>query len=198
MKRIWFLLLAGICLLGCLEDKTAVRKEPQAQVLQNQALEDMLAGIPGIVPNTIIAYPRWIDKQSLAIDFLAYKIKAKPVFGTAINLDYDPHVLEYSSYKKGDFLEQGGVPAGNQEPVYLISPANPGESGKSNLIIGATLFRGTPGVTGSGRLLTLLFRSKQALSTEIALTKGKLKGLKADDISEVHWPTTISVISLAQ
>jgi len=196
MKRILALLIAGLSLFGCVEDKTAVREESQAQTAQK--LEATLAGIPGIAPDTIIAYPRWLDKQTLAIDFLAYKVTTKSVFGTAINLDYDSKVLEYNSYKKGDFLEQGGTPAGNQPPVYLVSPANSGVSGNNSLIIGASLFRGTPGVTGSGRLLTLIFHARQSAPTKIAITKGKLKSLQADDISGIHWPNSIKIIGTGE
>jgi hypothetical protein len=191
MRKILILLLVGFCLFGCLESKTVIKDAAQDQVTA-QVIEEALERIPGVTPNTVIAYPRRLNEESLAIDFLAYKIKAEPVFGTAINLSYDSNVLEYVSYQKGDFLETGGTPTGNQEPVYLISPINSAESEKA-LIIGASLFRGTPGVNGSGRLLTLRFRIKKVISTEIVLSKAKLKGLQAGDINKIKWPALIPV-----
>lgn len=191
MKKILILLLTGFCLFGCLESKTIIKDASQEQIT-GQAIEKALASIPGIKPNTVIAYPRRLNKQDLAIDFIAYKIKGEPVFGTAINLSYDSKVLKYVSYRKGDFLEKGGIPTGNQKPVYLVSPVTSAES-EVSLIIGASLFRGTSGVTGSGRLLTLRFRIKQAISTEIMLTKAKLKSLQAEDINKINWPNSIPV-----
>ncbi len=191
MQKIIILALGGLSLLGCWETETAVKDEKQ-----EQAVEAMLAGVAAITPNTVIAYPRWLNKDTLEIDFLAYKIQVKPVFGTAINLKYEPQVIEYSYYKEGDFLERGGAPTGNQKPTYLISPAGSSEAGKTELIIGGTLFRGTPGVTGSGKLLTLRFKVKQTTATVITITKGKLKSLQADDLTEVQWPDSIPISPL--
>ncbi|MBI5787605.1 MAG: hypothetical protein HZA78_01950 [Candidatus Schekmanbacteria bacterium] len=187
MIKILIILSVCLSLTGCLEEKIVIKDEPQTQ-----SIEKALATIPGITPNSVIAYPYWLNKQTLAIDFLAYKIGIAPIFGTVINLGFDAQILEYVSYKKGNFLERGGLPTGNQKPVYMISPAASTDS-INMLIIGTSLFRGTPGVTGSGRLLTLHFKSKQSAATEIVLAKAKLKGLQAEDISQINWPASIPI-----
>ena len=194
MKKIWILWLAVFCLCGCFETKMIVRSElPVSSELAEGLAGDILAKAPGITPNTVITYTRWLKKNTLAIDFVAYKIKAEPVFGTTINLKYDSNVLKYQSYEKGDFLEQGGEPTGNQKPVYMVSSGTSTEPGMSRLIIGASLFRGTPGVTGSGKLLTLLFKANKDASTEIVFTKSKLKNLQAKTINKIKWPSSIPI-----
>jgi len=185
MKRISILLSVTLCLFGCAKTQTAVRVESQ-----QQSTTDILAARPDIAPNTILISTRKTGDKILEIDFMAHEIDIEPVFGTSINLRYDSEVLTYSSYTKGDFLEQGGEPTGNQKPTYMINAA--GEKEK-RLVIGATLFRGTPGVTGTGKLLTLRFQINKDTPTEIAITKAKLKNLQAKDITKIQWPTSIPI-----
>jgi hypothetical protein len=148
-------------------------------------------------PNSVIVKPRWLEEEKLSVDFLAYKIDAEPVFGLAVNIIYDSEVLNYLSYEKGNFLEHGGKPIGKQKPMYLISTTEgktkEKKSREEKLIIGATLFRGTPGVTGTGKLFNLLFNIRKDTPTEIKFTKKKLKNLQAKDITQINWPDSISI-----
>ena len=203
MRKIGGVLITILFLSGCLKaTKKSITTGTSSQKavkgeLQEESSKKILTGIQGLTPNSIVALPRWRDPKTLAVYFLAYEISVEPVFGVAINLSYDPEILKYFSYEKGDFLEHGGKSIGNQKPVYLISDAGDkttgGKPAKKNLIIGATLFRGTPGVAGSGKLFTLLFKARKQVPTRITFAKKKLKNLEARDINDINWPDSIAI-----
>ncbi len=205
MRRTGICLITVLFLFGCFEaTKKSTTKEISSQKavrgeMQDESLKKVLTGMQEITPNSVIAYPNWRDKKTLAVDFWAYEIDIEPVFGAAINLNYNPEILKYSSYEKGDFLEHGGKSIGKQKPVYLVSDTGEkttgGQPAEKKLIIGATLFRGTPGVTGSGKLLTLLFQARKDVPTEITFAKKKLKNLQAQDIININWSTSIPIPS---
>ncbi len=201
-KRIVFVLLAAICLFGCVETKTLVKSDVPVANIEVQKVDEVLPNIDisGAKENSIVVNTRFLAEDKVAIDFLAYKINVEPVFGTAINLSYDSGILEYVSYKRGNFLEQAGEDIGVSKPTYMISttdaPASSAQAGNTaakGLIIGATLFRGTPGVIGTGRLISLLFNIQPKTATQLFFSKKKLKNLKAGDISGIIWPDKIII-----
>lgn len=189
MKKSIFLFLLGLLMLGCGGTAKVINKD-----LQNYSTKVMVP-LDDKYLNKVVINPRWVNKDNLEIDFFSYKIEAKPVFGAAINLLYDPNILEYIDYKVGDFLEGGDTKIQGQKPVYLVSPGKSSIEGKVGLIVGISLFRGVSGVKGPGRLISLNFKSREPVPTEIIITKGKLKGLQADDITEISWPTFIPISS---
>jgi hypothetical protein len=191
MKKIWTLLMAAYFLSGCTGTVTKAVK------IEREPLISVMDDMPDAAPNSVVTRLRRPDKENLTVDFLVKKVEAEPVFGVAINLSYNSDILKYSSYQEGNFLEKGGKPAGNQKPIYMVNVDSGAKRGekfeKERLIVGATLFRGTPGVIGSGKLITLLFQVKKNEATEIVFTKKKLKNIQAKDIADIDWPTSIPI-----
>ncbi|MGA1797105.1 MAG: cohesin domain-containing protein [bacterium] len=190
MKNVLISFLIGLLFCSCAGTAKLLREE-----LQDQSAENLSYSMPAEGRNTVEVHPRWSTKDTLEVDFLVSSVDVRPVFGTAINLQYDPDILEYMDFTEGNFLEQGGASIQEQKPVYLVSPGRLTEMGRKELIIGISLFRGSQGVKGSGKLITLRFKGKKPGATEIVFTKHKLKDVKADDISEINWPVSISVPS---
>ncbi len=189
MRKVFMALCFVLLIAACVETKTAVIQDAMPTMapvaVEDAAALSVLDNITGVAPNSVIVIPRRVNKHRVIVDFWAYKITRGAVFGMAINLSYDANILDYKTYKRGGFLERGGKSVGAMKPIYMVSSSDL-EPGLKKLVVGGTLFRGTPGVVGTGKLISLLFDLKQDTPTDILFLKNKLKNPRAEDITEIN------------
>lgn len=84
------------------------------------------------------------------------------LYGYGVDLDFDPAVVAFDTVEAGPFLDGEGVTVATQ----LI------ESSPGTLVIGHSRVGAVPGVSGSGALLTLNFKSVAAGTTTFATANG--------------------------
>ncbi|MGD8817964.1 MAG: cohesin domain-containing protein [Acidobacteriota bacterium] len=79
-------------------------------------------------------------------------VSVTDLYGYAVDINFDPEVVAFDSSEAGDFLEAPGATVSTQ-----VTEQPPG-----TLVIGQTRVGPFDGVSGSGTLLTLKFRSLAA------------------------------------
>jgi hypothetical protein len=107
--------------------------------------------------------------------------KVDETFYAAMDLTYDPAVIEYTGATEGSFLNQDGSDATSFEVAF-----EDGEPGK--LTIGLTRFGATEADPGSGTLLALSFKALSPGTTSIAFDDPKgLMNSANQDVGIVNW-----------
>ena len=147
------------------------------------------------LPNSVYLTTTWQENDLVDIAVNANRVDAGAVFAAVMNLSYNGEDFEFVSYEEGNYFDQAGSDIGKKEPVYLVSdrPVSvPG--GEHRLAIGISLFKGSPGLNGSGRLITLRFKAKQPSGGQIFYTKKKLVDTDTQEITQILWPESILVI----
>lgn len=99
------------------------------------------------------------------------------ILGTAFHFKYDPDILLYQSYDKGNFFEQN-----NGEPIYLVKDIN------GEIYVGISLRRDQQMATNDGNLIKLHFQPLHAGKTEFnfknellsTLENGQRKNIQAE------------------
>lgn len=100
-----------------------------------------------------------------------------PVLGTAFDLVYDPTIISYKYFKKGEFLEKGGT------PIYLILAE---ERIPSRLISGITLKRTDKLPVGTFSLIHFVFEIKQNGKTAVSFEKNAIFTLHEEQKMEMQ------------
>lgn len=92
--------------------------------------------------------------ESTATEFtlVLTAVSVTDLYGYAVDISFDPTVVAFDSAEAGDFLEAPGSTVSTQVT----------EQPTGTLVIGQTRVGAFPGVSGSGTLLTLKFRSLAA------------------------------------
>ncbi len=150
-------------------------------------------------PNSVTISYTYESDDLLAMQFHTNDIDAGLVFGVAINMEYDNTVLEYVSHEEGDFLNQNGERTICLVSSRVIRDSEGNDTDQDRLAIGMSLFKGSPGVTGSGGLVTLRFRVQPNIVADMYFTKKKLIQLDDDaqygtsEIPGISWPISIEI-----
>jgi general secretion pathway protein D len=97
----------------------------------------------------------------------------KDLYGGIITVAYNPAVVEFKSASEGTFLKKDG-----QQTSFLFS--NNVNAGTVDIYL--TRIGGVGGVGGSGSLFTLVFQSKSAGTSEMAVRNVKLTNFKRERI----------------
>ena len=148
-------------------------------------------------PNSVYTTVAWQEGDLVDISFNINEADAGSVFAAVMNFSYNSSDLEYLSYEQGNYFDQAGSEINKKKPVYLVvdKALSGGEaSGEHRLAVGISLFKGSPGMTGSGRLITLRFKAKQQSASQIILTKKKIVGTDAKEITQISWPAAVQII----
>jgi hypothetical protein len=114
------------------------------------------------------------EKKEFCLDVIAKEIN--PAAAASFQLNYDPELVQYRSFKPGDVFEKSGRPS---VEVGLKG----GEKGK--LAVKVSLGSGT--AQGSGRLITLCFQAEKAARADMLFENGELGGAEKEKISGVNW-----------
>ncbi len=150
-------------------------------------------------PNSVTISYTYESDDLLAMQFNANDIDAGLVFAVVMNMMYDNTVLEYVSYEEGNFLNQNGERTVTLCNSKAIRDSNGNETGQSRIAIGISLFKGSPGITGSGSMITLRFRVQPNIVADMYFTKKKLVQLDDDAqygtsvIPGISWPVSIEI-----
>lgn len=162
------------------------------------AVESINPGSENRQPNSVYISTDWQADDTVDLHFNINQADAAPVFAAVMNFSYNAEALEYVSYDAGDYFDQAGSQINQRKPIYLVA-AKPvlgddgEETGESRLAVGISLFKGSPGMKGSGRLITLKFRARQKQFPRIIMTKKKIVGTDAKEITQISWPDAIRI-----
>lgn len=110
-------------------------------------------------------------------DTVAVDVKVEGVnnvYGAAFDVDFDSTKMTYTGCTQGSFLEQSGGCMANPQP---------GTSGK--LVVGISRQGTANGVSGSGTLVTLMFRPTE--SSSVTFSNASLKDSSNQPISGITW-----------
>ncbi|MEH0022217.1 MAG: cohesin domain-containing protein [Desulfobacter sp.] len=162
------------------------------------AVSSIHEGDSGQQPNSVYVTTDWQEDGVVDVTFNVNQADAGAVFAAVMNFSYSGKDLEYVSYEEGNYFDQAGSAINKKKPVYLVS-AKPVSSSTDDgsdeyrLAVGVSLFKGSPGMNGSGRLITLKFRAKHQTASQIILTKKKLVGTDAKELTQISWPGAVRI-----
>ncbi|MEK6713617.1 MAG: putative Ig domain-containing protein [Nitrospirota bacterium] len=143
--------------------------------------------VPG--PNSIyLSYnPTQSIGATLALDVKVNSLSdTTPAFGAAFDLDFDPAVLTFAGFVKGDYFQDGDI-IENGSVMHLVV-LQPGTSNK--LIVGVSQNAGDTGASGSGVVLTLKFTvasGEQTLQSNITLSNTNILDTQGAVINGISW-----------
>lgn len=120
-----------------------------------------------------------VSKDEIKITLHGHNF-SKPILGFAFNLNFDPDIIQYNYFRKGEFLEQGG------DPIYLITT---NEKNQGQLISGIILKRGDELPTGSGKIADLFFKILNSGETNLYFDKTVVSTLeeKRENLENIMW-----------
>lgn len=147
-------------------------------------------------PNTVYATTQWQADNTVDVSFNINEADAGKAFGAVLNIRYKGSELEYVSYDKGNYFNQAGSEINKKEAVYLVGDKamSGDEMGEHRIAIGVSLFKGSPGMNGSGRLITLKFKPRQQAKSRLILTKRKVVDTTGKEITGISWPMAVQII----
>jgi hypothetical protein len=131
-----------------------------------QSLAKIVGGQPRPTPTD--------EQKGFCLDVIAKEIK--PAAAASFQLNYDPELVQYRSFKAGDVFEKTGK-------TSVEAGLKGGEKGK--LAVRVALESGT--AQGSGRLVTLCFQAEKAARADMLFENGELWGHAKQKTSGVNW-----------
>ena len=146
---------------------------------------------PNPGPNSIyLSYnPTQSIGATLALDVKVNSLSdTTPAFGAAFDVDFDPAVLTFAGFVKGDYFQDGDI-IENGSVMHLVV-LQPGTSNK--LIVGVSQNAGDTGASGSGVVLTLKFTvasGGQTLQSNITLSNTNILDTQGAVINGISWQT---------
>lgn len=144
---------------------------------------------PNPGPNSIyLSYnPTQSIGTTLALDVKMNSLSAAtPVFGAAFDVDFDPVVLTFAGFVKGDYFQNGDIIENGS--VMHLAVLQPGTSNK--LIVGVSQNAGDTGASGSGVIITLKFNvaiGAQILQSNINFSNMNLVSPSWTVIDGISW-----------
>ena len=88
------------------------------------------------------------------------------LFGAPLRIGYDPKILRLNEVVRGGLLAGDG-----QQPIFSRNIRN--DAGEATVVLNR--LPGSPGVSGSGTLVTLMFQAVGKGETEVRLTEVTLR-----------------------
>ena len=107
---------------------------------------------------------------------------AQNLFSAGLLIAYDPNVIEYVETFEGDFIDRDGAESTTQ------SSGSPG-----TVRIGMSRLGTTEGVSGSGSLVTLVFRAVAEGTTSIEITSTSVRNAAGSPMATQMLPATVEV-----
>lgn len=99
------------------------------------------------------------------------------VFDISFDLVYNGGLLEFSSFQEGDFFNSDGA----------STSAQAAEAGPGRLVVGVTRLGAVPGISGSGKVISLTFVAQAAGTTGMNFQRGVLEDSNGNVIGGVTW-----------
>ncbi len=159
-------MLLGVILCGCGSSSTPPPQEPPSSLVKPKVL---------IVPAATMV--KLGDTVPLSLEV---KDVGK-TFYVAFDLTYDPKVVDYVEATEGTFLNRNGM-----DPTSFQSVS--GNNGQGKVALGLTRLGQVGEVSGSGTLLTFLFKTVGPGTTTLSLTNPKgFKNIKDQDVTIDTW-----------
>lgn len=162
---------------------------------RDSAIASILEGDDTRPPNSVFVTTTWQEDGSVLVSFNINEADAGDVFGAVMNFRYRGSDLEYLSYEEGNYFDQAGTQINQKKPIYLVSDraVSEDEAGEHRLAVGVSLFKGSPGMKGSGCLIKLKFKPNTESRSQIILTKKRVVNTTAKKIEGISWPAAVQI-----
>ncbi|MEP7362931.1 MAG: cohesin domain-containing protein [Acidobacteriota bacterium] len=109
---------------------------------------------------------------------------AADLFGAPMQLSFDPKVLRLNDVIRGNLMAGDG-----QTPIFSRNIRN--DTGEATVVLNR--LPGSPGVNGSGALITLMFQVVGKGSTEVRLTELTLRNSQMQPLNALHPIASVTV-----
>jgi cohesin domain-containing protein len=116
------------------------------------------------------------DKSSVCLDLSAKAVSR--VAEVAFTVNFDPAVVDYLSYQRGDLLERKGKVA--YQVALLPEP-------KGKLAVKIGYESGGAEADGTGKAVSLCFRAKADGRSDVALERGQILDARKTRVDDVTW-----------
>ncbi len=180
MKFLWslWIIILALSIASCETKKEPGKKEVQKKAPAGYIMNFKPNDSPDLVPpKTLMLLPSPAEGQNMfCLDVMAKKVD--PIAGVAFELNFDPAGVSYQSYKPGVLFEEKG------KPVYQVGTS---EDQKGKLGVKISSESGSGGTAGSGKVVTLCFKTLKPGRVDLLFENGELLDLKKKKMTEVTW-----------